>query len=343
MVATLTLTPTPVPVRDRRPLAALLLANLISLAGSMLTFVAIPWFVLVTTGSAARAGLTGFSEALPYFVGGLLGGALVDRLGARRVSIVADLAGGVAVALIPLLHGTVGLSFWELQLLVFCSGLLKIPGSTARAALVPDLAARAGVTLERANAAMQASDRGARLLGAPLAGLLIAALGPAAILWLDACTFAISALLLGTLVPVALGAARRSDTARADGAGLGAELRAGWRSLRGDRLLLALALTIALTNALDTPFASLILPVYAQGTLGSSVALGLLLAIGGGGSLVGALLYALWGRACRAVPSSSWRSPSARSPSWCSRPFPRCRSSSSRASSAGWPPGRSTP
>jgi MFS family permease len=72
-------------------------------------------------------------------------------------------------------------------------------------------------------------------------------------------------------------------------------LRAGWRYLRGDRLLLALALTIALTNALDTPFGSLILPFYAQGTLGSSVALGLLLAAGGGGSLAGALLYAIWG------------------------------------------------
>ena len=41
---------------NRRPLIALFVAETISVLGSRMTMVALPWLVLVTTGSAARAG-----------------------------------------------------------------------------------------------------------------------------------------------------------------------------------------------------------------------------------------------------------------------------------------------
>ena len=59
----------------RRPLVALLVADAISLTGNAMGFVAIPWFVLETTGSATLTGV---------------GGAIVDRLGFRRTSVLAD-------------------------------------------------------------------------------------------------------------------------------------------------------------------------------------------------------------------------------------------------------------
>jgi MFS family permease len=98
--------------------------------------------MLQTTGSAAQTGITGFFTILPVVVAGFFGGTLVDRMGYRRTSIVADLASGLTVALIPLLHFTIGLEFWQLMVLVFLGGLLDAPGSTARTALIPDLAAR---------------------------------------------------------------------------------------------------------------------------------------------------------------------------------------------------------
>ena len=71
---------------------------------------AIPWFVLQTTDSATRTGLTGGAFLLAaVVVAGIFGGPLVDRMGFKRASIVADLTGAVAVALIPLLYHTVGL------------------------------------------------------------------------------------------------------------------------------------------------------------------------------------------------------------------------------------------
>jgi MFS family permease len=76
-------------------------------------FVAIPWFVLQTTGSAAKTGLTGGAFLLAAVGAGVVG-PVVDRLGFKRASIVADLAGAVTVALIPLIYHTIGLIFWQL-------------------------------------------------------------------------------------------------------------------------------------------------------------------------------------------------------------------------------------
>src|SRR6186997_3336381 len=135
----------------RRPLVTLLGANAISMSGNVAANVAIPWFVLQTTGSATKTGVTAFAALLPVVLSGFFGGALVDRLGYRRMSIVGDLASAVSVAAIPILNSTVGLEFWQLVVLVFLGGLLDAPGGTARASLLPDVAERAGWTLERAS------------------------------------------------------------------------------------------------------------------------------------------------------------------------------------------------
>lgn len=56
----------------RLPLFAMLGATALSMVGNVLTFVAIPWFVLQTTGSAAKVGLVGGAETLSYGGGRLL-------------------------------------------------------------------------------------------------------------------------------------------------------------------------------------------------------------------------------------------------------------------------------
>lgn len=109
----------------RAALVALLGANAISQVGTMVTAVALPWYVLITTGSAARTGLSGFVSLLPLILAGVLGGPLVDRLGARRVSVGSDLLCGCAVGLIPLLSHTMGLPFWALLALIFAAGLFE--------------------------------------------------------------------------------------------------------------------------------------------------------------------------------------------------------------------------
>ena len=93
----------------RRPLFTLYAADVISLSGNAVAQLAIPWFVLVTTGSAALTGLAVFFNFLPIVIAAFFGGVIVDRLGFRTTSVVADLASAGTVAAIPLLHTTVGI------------------------------------------------------------------------------------------------------------------------------------------------------------------------------------------------------------------------------------------
>jgi len=281
---------------SRLPLLALFSANAISLTGNVLTLIAVPWFVLQTTGSAVKTGLTAFFAALAVVVAAFLGGVVVDRLGYKRASIVADLASGTAVALIPLLYATVGLAFWQLLALVFLGNLCDAPGTTARTALVPDVARAATMPLEQATASAQAIQRGARLLGAPLAGVLIAALGVSRVLWVDAATFGVSALLVGVAMP-AIPTMRLAASIEEERHGQGylAELLEGFRVIGRDRLIRAIVLTVLVTNFLDAPLFSVIMPVYAKRTFGSALALGLMAAADGGGALVGAVLFSVVG------------------------------------------------
>jgi MFS family permease len=269
---------------NRLPLFTLLAANAISFTGNALAMVAIPWFVLETTGSASRTGLTAAVVAVAAILAAVIGGGAVDRLGYRRMSIVSDVAS--PVALVPALYYTTGIAFWQLLVLVFLGALLDTPGNSARLALLPELAERAGMPLERANAAMQSIQRGASLAGAPLAGLLVALFGAANVLLVDAATFVVSAALVAFAVP-----ATAAPTPSGPRGGYVAELLDGWRFVRGERLVLAIVLTIAITNCLDAPLFSVLLPVYANTVLGSAVSLGLIVAAFGGGSMVGAVVY----------------------------------------------------
>ena len=269
--------------QNRVPFFALLSANAISWTGNIMAAVAVPWFVLQTTGSPVKTGLTAFFEALPVVIAAFFGGAIVDRLGHKRVSIIADIASGLAVALIPLLYSTIGLAFWQLLGLVFLSALFNIPGGTARGTLLPELIDRAGIRPERANSAYQAVPRLAILLGPPLAAVLIVAIGPSNVLWFDAATFAASAAIVGIGVRVSSAPLRSSRPYLA-------EVMEGVRFIRRDRLLLSIAIAYATSNFLDSAFFAVTLPVYVKETFGSPMNLGLILTASGAGALAGTII-----------------------------------------------------
>lgn len=273
-------------MQERAPLSALLTANVISQIGSAFTLIAIPWFVLQTTGSAAKTGLTGVFAALPFVIAGAFGGALVDRVGFKRASILSDVTSGLAVALVPLLYHTIGLAFWQLLALSFLGNLLNSPGSTARSSLVPELGALAGMRLERANAVVQAVPRVAMLLGPPLAGILITILGTSNVLWLDAASFAFSAALIALLVPNIARTKEPNDAPRR----YFADLAAGLRFIRGERLIRALCIIFAVGNFFDAPL-SLLVAVYVQRVYGSAVPLGGMFSTLGAGAVIGSLAY----------------------------------------------------
>ena len=275
----------------RLPLVALLTADAISLTGNAMGFVAIPWFVLVTTGSATLTGVVAALTFAPTVLATFFGGGIVDRLGFRRTSILADVASGVTTALIPLLYVTVGIELWQVMTLVFLGALFDAPGTTARRSLLPDLVALTGTRLERATGINSAIQRGSLLVGAPIAGLLVAGIGAINVLWLNAASFAVSALLIARLVPVL--AAHLHPDAPEPGRYL-SELLTGVRFVAKDRLIRMIVLTVFITNFLDAPF-PVIFPVFAMEAFGSPVYLGAMLGVFGGAALLGSLAYSAVG------------------------------------------------
>ncbi|HEV2755430.1 MAG TPA: MFS transporter [Actinomycetota bacterium] len=274
--------------KRRLPLGALLAAEGVSVAGNQMALVAIPLFILQTTGSASRTGVTMFFTFLPTVLAGLFGGALVDRLGFRRTSITADLASALAVAAIPLLHRTIGIEFWQVIILVFLGALLDAPGNTARSAILPDLVEEAGLSIDRGTALFNAVDRIATLAGPPVAGILIAVTGVADVLWADALTFVFSAVVVGVAIPRA---ARRppAETSYLT------DLREGYSFVRGDVTLMSIIALVATMNALDSGLAFVALPVFVERVLDSPPTLGLILGVTGAGAAGGSLAFAAWG------------------------------------------------
>ena len=128
----------------RRPLYGWLGAEAVSLAGTRVSMIALPFFVLTTTGSPEKTGLVALAEMLPLVVLKVLGGPIIDRVGARRVAITCDWASVVVVGAIPFLYDA-GLcrsrrssrwSPWPAR----CADRATRP----RAAMTPTLAAIAG-------------------------------------------------------------------------------------------------------------------------------------------------------------------------------------------------------
>ncbi|MCH0540511.1 MFS transporter [Streptomyces sp. MUM 203J] len=292
--------------RDRRPLAAVLAANTVSITGNSLTLIGVPWFVLETTGSAGRAGLVALCTTAPVVVSALAGGPVIDRVGRRRISVLSDLVCALAVAAIPLLHQAGRLPFWALCALMAVTGLFHAPGETARGVLVPHLAERAGTRLERATGLYESVARGARMAGAALAGLLIALVGAETVLLLDAATFAVSAALVAGGLRGLPAAEPLRDGPPVSAARYRAELREGYGFVARDRLLLAIVLMVMFTNGLNVAWSSVMLPVHAREHLDGAAAVGLVMSVFGGCALLGALGYGAVGHRFRRRPVYTW-------------------------------------
>src|ERR671937_20462 len=179
-----------------RTVLVLLAARLISLTGSAMTVVALPWFVLVTTGSPARIGIVLAVQLLPVALLGIPSGSVLSKLGARRTMVLADLARGPIVAAIPILHWAGHLSFGVLLVLAFATGVFRAPYGAGLHVLMPELAGEEEALVAHANALFQTITQGTGIFGPIVAGLLIGVLGAGPVIVVDAASFAVSGLLL---------------------------------------------------------------------------------------------------------------------------------------------------
>jgi MFS family permease len=282
----------------RRPLYGWLGAEGISLMGTRVSMIALPFFVLTTTGSPEKTGLVAVAEMLPLVVLKVLGGPIIDRVGARRVAITCDWGSLGVVGAIPLLHQAGHLPFPAFLGLVAVAGALRGPGDAAKHSMIPALATTAVVPLERVTGLSSTVERTASMLGAALAGGLVAVIGPANALVVDAASFGFSALLLAWAVPARtrqVSASNRADDVDgAESTPYLEQLREGWRFLRGDRVLVGITVMVSLTNLIDLAWSAVLVPVWGVERGGGAAAVGALFATFAGASAVGSLVAAAY-------------------------------------------------
>ncbi len=278
---------------SRTGLYGLLAAELISVSGTRMSVIAVPWFVLQSTGSAVQTGVVTFVELGALVSARILGGPIVDRFGPRRTSMTCDSLAAVTLGLVPLLHVVDMLTFPLLLVLVGLTGLLRGPGDSAKYVTIPDLAQQSGMSNERVSGLVDGVFRLGTFIGAPLGALLVATLGAPTVIAANAVSFAIAALLVGTFVRLA--ARRVEATSGSRVRSYVRELREGFSFVRLDPLLLAIATMVFLTNLLDQALIGVLMPVWADERYGSPAALGAIGAAFGAGAFIGTLIFSAIG------------------------------------------------
>ncbi|MFJ5223209.1 MFS transporter [Streptomyces sp. NPDC088400] len=267
-----------------------LLSHALSLFGNTVAAIALPWLVLVRTGDAAAAGLIAAVSALPMLVAAVAGGILIDRVGRRRLSVGADLASAACVAALPIVDRASGLTIAWFIVLGVAGAVFDVPGMTAREALAPDIAAAAGVGMERLAGLREGIGGVVVIVGPAVAGGLLAIIDPTTVLWLTAGCSAAAALVTVTL-PKGVGGQSESPS---ENRGVRGDLVRGFGVLRGDRVLGTITLVSAGSVAVLAPLQNLVLPVHlvAKNSPGGFGLVVSFLAVGG---IAGASLYAAMG------------------------------------------------
>ncbi len=272
-----------------------LLSCALSLLGNSVAGVILPLVLLATTGDALAAGTLALICALPQMLIGLVGGALIDRLNRRDVSIASDVLSAASVALLPVVDMTVGLDFGWFVALGLLGAVGDIPGMTARDALLPAVCDHDYRSLQKFMGMSQSVESLTAIAGPALAAFLLTLTGGVSALWLTA-ALSLAAALVTLTLPRSIG--RVGDGAAAPAGGRGgiasgavAALRDGVRVLFRDDALLrsSTLLTFGIIMVMGS-FQGLVLPVHFTAA-GTPELLGLVLSALSAGMLVSSLAY----------------------------------------------------
>lgn len=138
-------------------------------------------------------------NVLPTVLFGSFAGVLIDRFNRKKLLIAIDLIRALLVACVPLLYAFDLLAVWVLYVIAVPLSILTMAYDVAVVALVPNIA---GTRLTQANASIQTITQIADMAGPVVAGLLMAALGPYHLLWLDVVSFGAIVFTLTGLPPL---------------------------------------------------------------------------------------------------------------------------------------------
>lgn len=270
--------------RRYSPLATLFAATFLFRIGNAVAALALPWFVLSHTKSAAWAGATAASSVIATIIGAWVGGGLVDRFGRAPVALISGVVGGVAMASIPLLDAVGALSNTGLIACVVLGAAFDAPGMAAQDSELPKLGHVAGLSVERVSSLKAVIGNVAILGGPALGGAAIGLLGAAPTLGLTAFCSVLAGLLGAWVLPAR---AARTMTTTAT-----LSMRAGVAFLWSEPLLRPLFGIVMIFVGIVGANGSVIMPALFVDAGRQVAELGLFSSMMGAGGLLGIAIHA---------------------------------------------------
>lgn len=263
-------------------------ATAISNLGDGVSALAFPWLATLITRDPLLIAFVAFATRLPWFLLSIPAGAIVDRYDRRVLMVNSDAVRMCLTAAVIVLILSVpafpppsgeGVYIILLSALAFLLGTAEVLRDNAAQTVLPQVVAKE--QLETANGQLWSVEQVmGSFVGPPLAGVLIALAVPAPFL-LDGLTFGVAAWLVWRMaLPTREVPARRA---------MRVELAEGWQWMRSHPMVLRLAITLGVMNAVSM-MALAMLVLVAQERLGlGPLGHGILLTAGAAGGVVGGL------------------------------------------------------
>lgn len=256
-------------------------------AGNSAVHIAIPWLVLEITGSSANAGVVlGISGFSVIFTAPIIGG-LIAVLGARPVSIWADIISAASVLLFPIVGTLFGLNLASLLIIAIAGALFDPAGATARKSLIQAVAERDGLSLTKFNGTYEAAATIGTVIGPTGAALAISFVGINTTFYLIAIVFVLASCL-AFFIPVVTSHIRTKQSFSVGN--VFRETRIGMNALWRDKPLLSLVGLYTLLTAIYMPVESIVLSRYFR-DLNEPRTLGFVLSAMSVGIVIGALQF----------------------------------------------------
>jgi MFS family permease len=271
--------PRPVPLWRNRDYLLLWSGQVVSELGSTASKLAFPLLILFLTGSPAQAGLLGAANGLPYVFLCLPAGAFIDRWNRKRVMLLCDSGRALALGSIPLAAALGVLSLAQLYAVAIIEGTLFTFYNLSETAALPQVVTKE--QLPAATAQNQIIYSLSDLLGPTLAGALYS-VGRVLPFLVDAISYVVSVISL--LFIKTRFQEERAETERR----LWGEIQEGIVWLWRNPLIRFLCFLTGTLNLTQSGF-TLIVIVLAQRYQATSFQIGLILAAGGVGGLIGAI------------------------------------------------------
>jgi MFS family permease len=265
------------------------LGESISLFGDQVTLIAMPLAaVLILDADAADMGYLGAAALLPHLLFSLPAGVWLERVGRRRVVMIAsDFGRLLLLASIPVAYWLDSLTFAQLYAVAFLTGCLAVSFDISHSTLFVSVTAREQYV--DANAWFNGSRAFSFVAGPSVGGALVQLLSAPAALLADAASFLASAFFLGRMN------AKEPPLEPTQGSAWG-QLWEGIRFLARNRILGPGLVSVATLNFFNFAFAALFI-LYATRNLGVRPGtLGLVLGAGAVGGLLGAFVAGRFGR-----------------------------------------------